>query len=72
MVIRYDSAHRGLIISLFSFSIFFIIIIANSFVERGGNLTSAAVLPVVVVVINSKVSLLSKWCVACGSHQVKS
>ena len=52
MVIRYDSAHRGLIyllISLFSFFIF-IITITNSFVERGGKVASAAVAHVVVVI----------------------
>ena len=52
MAIRYDSAHRGLIyllISLFSF-FFSNMTIANSFVERGGNVASAAVLPVVVVI----------------------
>ena len=69
MVIRYDSAHLGLIyllISLFSF-FFFIITIANLFVESGGKIASAAVVPVVVVSLrNTKVS------VACGSHKVKS
>ena len=70
MAIRYDSAHCGLIyllISLFSFFFFFIITIANLFVERGGKVASAAEVPVVVVSPrNTKVS------VACGSHQVKS
>ena len=52
MAIRYDSEHRGLIyllISLFSFFFFFIITIANLFVERGGKVALAAVVPVVVV-----------------------
>ena len=53
MVIRYDSAHRGLIyllISLFFFFFFFIITIANSFVERGVKVASAAVVQLVVVI----------------------
>ena len=56
MMIRYDSAHRVLIyllISLFSFSFFYIIIIANSLVERGVKVTPAAVVQVV-----SKVKLV--------------
>ena len=52
MVIRYDSAHRGLNlsthVSLFIF--FFIITIANSFVEKGVKVPSAAVVQVVVVI----------------------
>ena len=45
-----DSAHRGLInLLVFLLSKFFNISSANSFVERGGNVASAAVLPVVVV-----------------------
>ena len=56
MASRYDSAHHGLIyllISLFSF-----LTIANSFVERGGKVASAAVVPVVVVILrNTKVSV---------------
>ena len=51
MVIRYDSAHRGLIFllnSLFSFCPFSLI--ANSFVERGVKVASAAVVQVVVVI----------------------
>ena len=51
----YDSAHRGLIymyllISLFSTFFFFIITIANYFVERGVKVASAAVMQVVVVI----------------------
>ena len=50
MAIRYDSEHRGfiyLLISLFTFFFFNIIniTIANSFVENGENVASAAVLP---------------------------
>ena len=51
MVIRYDSAHRGLIyllIPLFSSFSFFIITIANSFVERGVTVASAPVVQVVI------------------------
>ena len=53
MVIRYDSAQRGLVyllISLFFFFFifFFIITIAYSFVERGVKVASAAVVQVVV------------------------
>ena len=47
MVIRYDSAHRGLI---YLFFIFFFIITIASFVERGGKVASAAVVQVVVVI----------------------
>ena len=53
MVIRYDSAHRGLIyrlISLFCFFFVFIITITNSFVERGMKVASAAVAHVGVVI----------------------
>ena len=45
-----DSAHRGLIYLLVFFLYFFNITFAKSFVERGGNVESAAVLPVVVVI----------------------
>ena len=48
--IRYDSAHRDLIYLLISlFFFFFIITIANLFVERGGKVALAAMVPVVVV-----------------------
>ena len=70
MAIRYDSANRGLIyllISLFSFFFFFITTIANLFLERGGKVSSAVVVPVVVVSLRN-----TKVYVACGSHQVKS
>ena len=59
MVIRYDSAHRGLIyllISLFSFFFIFIITITSSFVERGGKVASVAHL-VVVILLRSVYSL---------------
>ena len=46
MVIRYDSAHRGLIYLLISLFFF----IANSFVERGVKVESATVVQVVVVI----------------------
>ena len=52
MVIRYDSAHRGLIyllISLFSFFFIFIITITNSFVERGVKVASEVAHVVVVI-----------------------
>ena len=49
MAIRYASAHRGLISFL---SFFFNITITNSFVQREGNVASAAVLPVAQMLIN--------------------
>ena len=50
MVIRYDSAHRGLIYLLISLFFVFIITITYSFVERGMKVASAAVAHVVVVI----------------------
>ena len=50
MVIRYDSAHRGLILS---FLFIFIITITNSFVERGVKVASAAVAHVVATCCSS-------------------
>ena len=51
MMIRYDSAHRGLILS---FPFFLIITITNSFVERGVKGASAAVAHVVATCCSSK------------------
>ena len=66
MAIRYDSAHHGLIYLIISLFSFFIITIADLFVERGGKASAAVVPEVVVSLRNTKVSI------ACGSHQVKS
>ena len=55
--------HRGLIYLLISLFFFFIITIPYSFVERGGKVTSTAVVPVVVVILrNIMVSLHSMVC----------
>ena len=61
----FDSTHRGLIYVLVFSLFFFNITFANSFLERGGDVASA------VVVVVTKVSLHSQWCVACGSYEVE-
>ena len=52
MVIRYDSAHRGLILS-FLFFFIFIITITDSFVESGVKVASTAVAHVVATCCSS-------------------
>ena len=60
----FDSTHLCLIFLLVFSLFFFNITFANLFLEGGGNVASA-------VVVVTKVSLHSQWCVACGSHEVE-
>ena len=68
MVIRYDSAHRGLILSFLFF--IFIITITNSFVEREVKVASAAVAHVVSTCCSSYKILRSVYTLNGVSHAV--
>ena len=65
MVIRYDSAHRGFILS---FLFIFIITITNSFVERGVKVASTAVAHVVGTCYSSYKILRSVYTLNGVSH----
>ena len=67
MVIRYDSAHRALILS-FLFFFIFIITITNSFVERAVKVASAAVAHVVATCCSSHKILRSVHTLNGESH----
>ena len=69
MVIRYDSVHRGLILS-FLFFFIFIITITKSFVERGVKVASAAVAHVVATCCSSYKILRSVYTLNGVSHAV--
>ena len=68
MVIRYDSAHRGLILCFLVFFFIFIITITYSFVERGLKVASAAVAHVVATCCSSYKILRSVYTLNGVSH----